>query len=403
MISCFVFIVFSIVSVPASAIDYVDKNSFKDLRFTIPDNLLNIAYNCDYWVLLVAPYSYSDCNKYISYLYLIYDDSQETFGSEEGVLRFYTDTYPHDTRLYVTYNNGVGSSSDYSRSYSLQSNNSSSEPDFNFLYSSGATSFSSYGYYYGFVFDDYNLDKFPTYEVSNNYYTSAMILASNVDIYNQYGQLLQYGNYYTLLQYFGGALDSSKIKDYSGHETAPGVTVEPTTGSGTGDSQTSKDQLETSKGIWGTVKDIFNSIANLPDKIADSIGGFFTDLKDGLIEGIKFLFVPSNNIFDEFVEFIRNKFGFVFQIIEIKDFLLEFDFSDTPPDLSFDFSGYSGSSRFIQFLSGFKFELLDWSVIDPYRGFIRGLISAITWYFFLKGLPKTVVNLINGQIGDENI
>ncbi len=387
----------------ATASSYQDEEPFKDVRFSIVNDPNSVVYNFDYWVLAVSPYNYNNLSSFNVCLYLIADNS-ESLGTSKGVLRFYTDTYPYNTKLYSVYTGGIGSPTDYKQSIYITGNRSitSSNLDINFNYSGGRITFPT-SYIGGWCFDNYNLDKFPTYQGASSNYTSTIILASNVDMYDQYGNLLQYGNYYTLLKYFGGTLDASKIKDWSGHETAPGVVVEPTTGGTGGDSQTSKDQLETSKGIWGTVKDIFNSIASLPEKIANAISGFFDNLLNGIIEGLKFLFVPSDNLFDDLVELIKNKFGFVFQIIEIGDFLLNFDFSDTPPDLSFDFSNYNGSSRFIQFLDGFKFELLDWSVINPYRGFIRGLISAITWYFFLKSLPKTLVNLINGQIGDENI
>lgn len=396
--TCF-FLLLNISPTKASASYYQDKSPFDSVRFSFSYSQF---YDFDYYILVASPQSYDNTTQYGVTLFFISDNSQETYSSAEGVLKVYTDSYPYSTFFYSDYNGGVGSSWNYSGSYfssSLFSSDTSSVVGF---FNRGSSFYSSFSYN-GLVFDNYNLDKFPTYEGASSNYTSKIILASNVDIYNQYGELLQYGNYYTFLQYFGGTLDASKIKDWSGHETAPGVVVEPTTGGTGGDSQTSKDQLETSKGIWGTVKDIFNSISSLPEKIANAISGFFDNLLNGIIEGLKFLFVPSDNLFDDLVELIKNKFGFVFQIIEIGDFLLNFDFSDTPPDLSFDFSNYNGSSRFIQFLNGFKFELLDWSVIDPYRGFIRGLISAITWYFFLKSLPKTLVNLINGQIGDENI
>lgn len=404
---CFVFLFVAFVSIPVNALVYENKDTFKDIRFipggsgvtAYPDTF----YNYDYWLLAVQPYSYDDQTSFYAYLYLIADSSYENFGSVEGTLKFETGQYPYQNKL-----NAVSSSPalDYEQSVYRRSTMTFSTADCDFIGFNSPTAFPS-SYVSGFVFDNHCSEMFPSYKGSSSNFTSKMIIASNVDLYDYNGNLLQYGNYYTLLQYMGDYIDGSRIKDYSGHETAPGVVVEPTTDSSSGgtagDNGTIQEQLETSKGILGAVKDIFNSIANLPQKIADAISGFFTDLKDGLLEGIKFLFVPSDNLFDDLVELVKSKFGFVFQIIEIGDFLLDFDFSDTPPDLSFDFSNYNGSSRFIQFLDGFKFELLDWSVIDPYRGFIRGLISAITWYFFLKSLPKTLVNLINGQIGDENI
>ena len=385
----------------ASASYYQDKEPFKSLYISGASSYASNIYNYDYIILYASRFNTSDksVDCYDVALYLISDSSDF-----KGKLYFSCGKYPDTTFLY----SGTHETSSITTNYSFYKYSFCNVSNDIYLSPSNTTlHFRSHGSLSSnlnrFSFDTYNFEKFPVYKGASSVQTSGIVLASNVDLYDYNGNLLQYGNYYTLLQYFDGGLDPLKIHDYSGHETAPGVVVEPTTGGTGGDSQTSKDQLETSKGIWGTVKDIFNSIASLPEKIANAISGFFDNLLNGIIEGLKFLFVPSDNLFDDLVELIKNKFGFVFQIIEIGDFLLNFDFSDTPPDLSFDFSNYNGSSRFIQFLNGFKFELLDWSVIDPYRGFIRGLISAITWYFFLKSLPKTLVNLINGQIGDENI
>lgn len=396
------FLVLNLSPMRASASYYQDEEPFKEFRFTITSDTNNAVYNYDYWVLTVKPYSYLNTSSYVANLYLIADMSYENFGTPEGVLRFYTDTYPYNTKLNSVYTGGIGSPTDYEQSIYIFSNGTLSSSVLNqtFPYNIKRTFPSSF--ISGFVFDNFNLDKFPTYEGANSNYVSEVILASNVDIYNQYGELLQYGNYYTLLKYFGGTLDASQITDYSGHETAPGVVVEPTTGSSSGGSSdgASQEQLETSKGIWGTVKDIFNSLASLPEKIADAIGGFFTDLKDGLLEGLKYLFVPDENPFDGTISLIHEKFGFIFQIIDIADFLLTYDFNEAPPDLSFSFpEDYRGNTRFNSFLSGLDFELLDWSVIEPYRNFIRNLIAGIAWYFYLSRLHKHLPDIINGTSG----
>ena len=366
----------------ASAIEYVDKSSFENLRVNF-NTISDTVYNYDYWVLAISPYGYSNTLSYTFTLYLIADMSETNFGTSKGILRFYTDTYPYSTKLYSLYTGGIGSSTDYKQSiyYNCGRN-----------YVSSDTGYLNLSYYYpfpstfvsGFTFDNFNSDKFPTYRGESSNYTSSMILASNVDMYDQYGTLLQYGNYYTLLKYFGGTLDASKIKDWSGHETAPGVFVEPTTG---GDSQTSKDQLETSKGIWGTVKDIFNSIANLPGKIADAISGFFTDLKDGLLEGLKYLFIPSDNLFLDLIDLVKSKFNFIFQIIEITDVLLNYDYSETPPDFNISFDTKWGN---------FDAQLIDLSVFETYRNFVRGIILATSWYFFIRKLRKRIPDVING-------
>ena len=382
----------------ATASGYQEEDPFKDVRFSIVNDSDNIVYNFDYWVLAVSPYNYNDTSTFNVFLYLI-ADSSESLGTSKGVLRFYTDTYPYNTKLNSLYTGGIGSPTDYEQSIYIIGNRSITSSNLNipFNYSGGRRTFPT-SYIGGWCFDNYNLDKFPTYQGASSNYTSTVILASNVDMYDQYGNLLQYGNYYTLLQYFGGTLDASKIKDWSGHETSPGVVVEPTTSGGTsGDSQTSKDQLETSKGIWGTVKDIFHSLADLDKRIADSIKGFFTDLKDSILDGLKTLFVPSDNLFDDIVDIVKNKFGFIPQIFEMTDFIIHLNVVDTPPDLSFVFpENYRGNSRFNSFLSGLDFELIDWTVIEPYRQFIRGLITGLSWYFFIRKLRKRASDVING-------
>ncbi len=389
--------------IKGNASSYQEEEPFKDVRFSIVNDSDNIVYNFDYWVLAVSSHSYTSTSAFDVSLYLI-ADSSESLGTSKGILRFYTDTYPYNTKLNSVYTGGIGSPTDYEQSIYIIGNRSitstSSIPNIVFNYSGGRRTFPT-SYISGWCFDNYNLDKFPTYQGASSNYTSTVILASNVDMYDQYGNLLQYGNYYTLLKYFGGALDASKIKDWSGHETAPGVVVEPTTSGGSGgNSQTSKDQLETSKGIWGTVKDIFHSLADLDKRIAESIKGFFTDLKDGILDGLKALFIPSDNLFDDIVDIVKNKFGFIPQIFDMTDFIIHLNVVDTPPDLSFVFpENYRGNSRLGSFLSGLDFELIDWSVVEPYRQFIRGLITGLSWYFFIRKLRKRASDVINGSSG----
>lgn len=390
-----------IVSVPVYAsIDYQDKSTFSNVRFTF-GSVPETVYNYDYWVLYVSPYSYSDTSKYSFGLYLIADNSYENFGSVEGSLYFYTDTYPYNTKLNAVYSGNPGVAIDYEQSTEYPNANSSyiSFTDSSVSLRGWTGSFPS-SYVGGWVFDNYNLDKFPTYQGSTSNYTSKMILASNVDMYDQYGNLLQYGNYYTLLQYFGGTLDSSKITDYSGHETAPGVVVEPTTSSSSGgtsggDSQTSKDQLETSKGIWGTVKDVFNklveiagNIISLPFDIAVAVGQILRDalesLKNDILDGLKSLFVPSDNLFNDMRYLLEEKFKFVNQIIE-----LIFDFSavtwidSVPPESNVT-------------LYGVTVSFMNWEFYDDYRDIINTITIIVSYYWFVKRLIRKMPKLIGG-------
>lgn len=57
-----------------------------------------------------------------------------------------------------------------------------------------------------------------------------------------------------------------------------------------------QESQETQKGIWGTIKDILSTIAEIPKKIVDF-----------LVEALKTLFIPSEDVFDNFLT-IKDKF-----------------------------------------------------------------------------------------------
>lgn len=87
------------------------------------------------------------------------------------------------------------------------------------------------------------------------------------------------------------------------------------------------DQAEnTRKGIWETIKSIPGIIGNFFDNLgtkigsffdnlATKIGNFFKDLLDGIIEGLKKLFIPEDdyfkNWFDDFKTYFEEKLGFI--------------------------------------------------------------------------------------------
>lgn len=279
----------------ASSAFLQDTEPYSSIRFKFGFSDISALYNYDYWLLLARPFSATATDKCTVCLFLVADMSEENFGTSEGVLRVFTDTYPYNSYIPTVYT-GIGFPVDYEQSVYFSNSFPSSGLTYTIQSSQKKTLSSSFN---GLVFDNYNSDKFPVYEGASSTYTSWSVIASNVDIYNQYNVLVQKGNYHTLFQYFNGALDSTKITDYSGSEVAPGVTDSTLPSSSDG---TSQEQLQTSKGIWGTVKDIFNSIANLPGKIADAIGVFFTDLKDGLLGGLKYLFIPSDNLFLDLID-----------------------------------------------------------------------------------------------------
>ena len=76
------------------------------------------------------------------------------------------------------------------------------------------------------------------------------------------------------------------------------------------------DQAEnTRKGIWETIKSIPGTIGTFFDNLGTKIGNFFKDLLDGILEGLKKLFIPEDdyfkNWFDDFKTYFEEKLGFI--------------------------------------------------------------------------------------------
>ena len=79
------------------------------------------------------------------------------------------------------------------------------------------------------------------------------------------------------------------------------------------------DKLDTAentrKGIWDTIKSIPGTIGTFFENLGTKIGNFFKDLLDGILEGLKKLFIPEDNYFknwfDDFKTYFEEKLGFI--------------------------------------------------------------------------------------------
>ena len=71
----------------------------------------------------------------------------------------------------------------------------------------------------------------------------------------------------------------------------------------------------TRKGIWETIKSIPSTIGNFFTDLGDKIGGFFTNLLNGILDGLKSLFIPSDGFFKDwfngFKTYVEDKLGFL--------------------------------------------------------------------------------------------
>lgn len=88
------------------------------------------------------------------------------------------------------------------------------------------------------------------------------------------------------------------------------------------------DKLDTAentrKGIWDTIKSIPGTIGTFFENLGTKIGNFFKDLLDGILEGLKKLFIPEDMSFiDNLKESLENKLGFIASVpLQVIDYIL---------------------------------------------------------------------------------
>lgn len=311
-----------------------------------------------------------------------------------GTKSLFSITTNYKWRAFYTAESTLDENFSFTLSSSILSTNSSLAKDFDRL-----------------IFDEKNtLDDFPwlgTEHEGESSYGTRVIIACNVDIYDYNGDLLQKGDTAKLIEYCP-FLKSANINDYVEKEPA----TEPSSDSGGGGSSGDDDDNKASWNILGVVKDIFENIKGIPDKI----GEFFTtvgdkiieavnSIKEGIISGLEFLFVPSDNLFDDIQNILTQKFAFYKQILEVRDFITNIDFKDTPPAVKFDLNKLKFSLLGFQpnFGSG-EVTIIDFQWLEErgYIDLIRGLILAVLWATFLRKLPDKVVNTINGTTGGDS-
>lgn len=371
LILSFSFCFFTLFSMPAGASHYETEEPFSDLKFSFPRIEDTDFYKYDYYMLLAMPVN-SSAERYKYCLFFVKD------ALKEGIFKFRTDADPFQTKIsdlnytvHRCYSWSLASYNLVSLDYSIYKNNDM---------------------YVGFAFDNYNLDKFPVF----NNRDVAYILASNVDIYDYNGRLLQYGNYDTFLKYFDYNLDPSEITDYTGRGASQPVSSTSSSASGSVSSVTtvSGDSTEINNNILSNIKNIASEIYNLPQKIADKIGtsinnfkdsvqNWLEDLKNSILDGLKFLFVPSDNLFIELHEIVESKFKFIYQIHEFGENLIYSSFTDTPPNNKITIYGQD-------------IVFMDWSLYNSYKNIIDAIIIYCAYYFYIRRLIKRLPGIIGG-------
>lgn len=126
--------------------------------------------------------------------------------------------------------------------------------------------------------------------------------------------------------------------------------------------------------------------------VKDAIVGALTNLGQTVINGIKsvieFLFVPSDNLFNDVEDMFKEKFGFVYQIISIGEDLKDIEFGTDTPHFSIT-------------LYGKTVDFIDFSLYDRYRTFIHNITLAIAYFGFIIWLLHQIPAIIGGITNGE--
>ena len=260
---------------------------------------------------------------------------------------------------------------------------------------------------------DYDQENYPcANSVSSGYYD---LVACNRDIvfYDNSGVTLSGANFVTIFKgdenYLNSFFADGYKPVYPSFEYQP--VTQPTSESagsvGSGNSGTSEEQVKTSKNILENVKNMFVSIVNLPNKIftafsdiltsiAETISNlcsstidFFTNFFSRIVDALKNLFVTlfvpdDDGILSEIKDIITTKFGFFSQFVSFGETLINSNFGKEEPK-SFSFTLY-----------GNTWNLIDWSVVAPYRSTIRTITIIVNYYWFIQKTIKRIPGIIGG-------
>ena len=256
---------------------------------------------------------------------------------------------------------------------------------------------------------DYDQENYPC--TNSGYYE---IVACNRDIifYDNSGVTLSGANFVTIFKGDENYLNSFFADGYKPvypdfeYQPVTQPTSESAGSGGSGNSGTSDEQVKTSKNILENVKNMFVSIVNLPNKIFtafsdiltsisetisnlySSIIDFFTNFFSRIVDVLKNLFVTlfvpdDDGILSEIKDIITTKFGFFSQFISFGDTLISSNFGEEPKSFSFT-------------LYGNTWNLIDWSLVAPYRSTIRTITIIVNYYWFIQKTIKRIPGIIGG-------
>ena len=366
-------------------------------------------------------YSFDFSKEYVPWCYVLsYNQSKNVYR-----LDCFTNTFEYYNQNYIVAEYDIDlscfgiyrvnqthisySSSNLYRFTQVSKDNSVTPPVYSFKNEYSSVSFNypkNASYKSDFIFPD--IDNF------NSSSSGFEVIACNRDIvaYDSSGVSLSGANIITLFQGDENYLNSFFADGYKPvypdfeYQPVTQPTTEPTSSGGSGNSGTSEEQVKTSKNILENVKNMFVSIVNLPNKIftafsdiltsisetisnlCSSTIDFFTNFFGRIVDALKNLFVTlfvpdDDGILSEIKDIITTKFGFFSQFISFGDTLISSNFGEEPKSFSFT-------------LYGNTWNLIDWSLVAPYRSTIRTITIIVNYYWFIQKTIKRIPGIIGG-------
>lgn len=156
--------------------------------------------------------------------------------------------------------------------------------------------------------------------------------------------------------------------------------------------------LITNLGEW--FKSVGEWFSNLITNLGEwfkSVGQWFAELPSKVGEVFKelfmYLFVPEDNPFSTFKDFITEKFPVVDQAKELVDVALG-SIASEPATMSSDSYGSEPVFKFTW--QGVEVPLIDLTPFTPYKRIVDGIIVAICYFLYIMRLFKRVPSLIRG-------
>lgn len=193
------------------------------------------------------------------------------------------------------------------------------------------------------------------------------------------------------------------------------------TGGNTGTDEDAKPYLPYIPQIFGKIKDlpgtlanIWESIKGIPAAIAEKIGAFFTTLwgwlqniidaitalPAAIAEEIGALFKPDEALLSEITDTFKGKFGFFSTLKQFGSDLFGMTPESEPPVIWVHLE--NAESKF-GYNYGDKQKIFDMTWYQKYKASVDGLLSGFLWLGYLWLLFRRAPSILNGMQMDEDL